>query len=155
MVTRSWISITAALALASALFIPSARSDDGGITWPAYVTESYAQFFAFMALIDPDPVARDLHAQRARNLLGLALFKIGELTRAEEIYRSLIEDHPSDLAQREGHGCSSARTPASIIYTTSSSPRSAGRDTTCTCSPAALRSSDCPTPNLVTPTSAA
>ncbi|TMA41229.1 MAG: tetratricopeptide repeat protein, partial [Deltaproteobacteria bacterium] len=34
--------------------------------------------------------------QRARNLLGLSLFKLGELSRAEEIYRSLIEDHPAD-----------------------------------------------------------
>jgi uncharacterized protein (AIM24 family) len=42
--------------------------------------------------------------QRARNLLGLALFKIGELTRAEEIYRSLIEDHPSDPTLRVNLG---------------------------------------------------
>jgi uncharacterized protein (AIM24 family) len=42
--------------------------------------------------------------QRGRNLLGLALFKIGELTRAEEIYRGLIEDHPSDPTLRVNLG---------------------------------------------------
>jgi len=42
--------------------------------------------------------------QRARNLLGLSLFKMGELPRAEEIYRSLIEDHPSDPTLRVNLG---------------------------------------------------
>src|SRR5207302_948109 len=42
--------------------------------------------------------------QRARNLLGLSLFKVGELDRAEEIYRSLIEDHPSDPTLRVNLG---------------------------------------------------
>lgn len=42
--------------------------------------------------------------QRARNLLGLSLFKLGELGRAEEIYRSLIEDHPADPTLRVNLG---------------------------------------------------
>ncbi|HUJ24705.1 MAG TPA: tetratricopeptide repeat protein, partial [Myxococcales bacterium] len=42
--------------------------------------------------------------QRARNLLGLSLFKLGELPRAEEIYRSLIEDHPADPTLRVNLG---------------------------------------------------
>jgi thioredoxin-like negative regulator of GroEL len=42
--------------------------------------------------------------QRARNLLGLSLFKLGELTRAEEIYRTLIEDHPADPTLRVNLG---------------------------------------------------
>ena len=42
--------------------------------------------------------------QRARNLLGLSLFKLGELSRAEEIYRSLIEDHPGDPTLRVNLG---------------------------------------------------
>ena len=42
--------------------------------------------------------------QRARNLLGLSLFKLGELARAEEIYRSLIEDHPADPTLRVNLG---------------------------------------------------
>jgi Tfp pilus assembly protein PilF/uncharacterized protein (AIM24 family) len=42
--------------------------------------------------------------QRARNLLGLSLFKLGELSRAEEIYRSLIEDHPADPTLRVNLG---------------------------------------------------
>ncbi len=42
--------------------------------------------------------------QRARNLLGLSLFKLGELPRAEEIYRSLIEDHPGDPTLRVNLG---------------------------------------------------
>ena len=43
--------------------------DNGSITWSGYVTESYAEFFAFWSLIDPDPRQRSIHAQRARNLL--------------------------------------------------------------------------------------
>jgi tetratricopeptide (TPR) repeat protein len=42
--------------------------------------------------------------QRARNLLGLSLFKLGELARAEEIYRGLIEDHPADPTLRVNLG---------------------------------------------------
>ncbi|HET7786924.1 MAG TPA: tetratricopeptide repeat protein [Myxococcales bacterium] len=42
--------------------------------------------------------------QRARNLLGLSLFKLGELPRSEEIYRALIEDHPSDSTLRVNLG---------------------------------------------------
>ena len=42
--------------------------------------------------------------QRARNLLGLSLFKLGELDRAEEIYRTLIEDHPADPTLRVNLG---------------------------------------------------
>jgi uncharacterized protein (AIM24 family) len=42
--------------------------------------------------------------QRARNLLGLSLFKLGELQRAEEIYRSLIDDHPGDPTLRVNLG---------------------------------------------------
>jgi len=43
--------------------------DIGNTTWSAYVTESYAEFFAFWSLIDPDLTQRTVHAQRARNVL--------------------------------------------------------------------------------------
>ncbi len=67
-------------ALASAItnyntqFFPGGKAnanwpDNGGITWSGYVTETYAEFFAFWSLIDPNPANRILHAQRARNLL--------------------------------------------------------------------------------------
>jgi hypothetical protein len=46
----------------------------------------------------------DPRNQRARNLLGLSLFKLGELTRAEEIYRGLIDDHPADPTLRVNLG---------------------------------------------------
>jgi Flp pilus assembly protein TadD len=42
--------------------------------------------------------------QRARNLLGLSLFKLGELEKAESIYRGLIEDHPADPTLRVNLG---------------------------------------------------
>jgi Flp pilus assembly protein TadD len=42
--------------------------------------------------------------QRARNLLGLALFKLGELDKAEAVYRGLIEDHPADPTLRVNLG---------------------------------------------------
>ncbi len=42
--------------------------------------------------------------QRARNLLGLTLFKLGDLVRAETIYRALIDDHPADPTLRVNLG---------------------------------------------------
>jgi Tfp pilus assembly protein PilF/uncharacterized protein (AIM24 family) len=42
--------------------------------------------------------------QRARSMLGLALFKLGELRKAEAIYRGLIEDHPDDPTLRVNLG---------------------------------------------------
>ena len=49
---------------------PSANwPDDGTGIFPAYVSEAYAEFFAFWSLIDPVVVNRPIHAQRARNLL--------------------------------------------------------------------------------------
>jgi hypothetical protein len=43
--------------------------DTGLDSWVQYPTEAYAEFFAFMSLIDPDSSARPVHAARARNLL--------------------------------------------------------------------------------------
>jgi hypothetical protein len=43
--------------------------DKGGLTWEAYATEAYAEFFAFMSLVNPDSDARAQGAQRARRLL--------------------------------------------------------------------------------------
>ena len=52
--------------------------------------------------------------QRARNLLGLSLFKLGELAKAEEIYRALIEDHPSDPTLRVNLGLVFLKQNASV-----------------------------------------
>lgn len=43
--------------------------DCGQRAYSEYPTEAYAQLFAFMSLIDPDPTARADYAQRARTLL--------------------------------------------------------------------------------------
>jgi hypothetical protein len=43
--------------------------DMGTPNWEAYDTEAYAEMFAFMSLVDPDPAAQAAHGQRARNLL--------------------------------------------------------------------------------------
>lgn len=51
-----------------------------------------------------DAVAQQPHHQRARNLLGLALFKLGDLARSEHLYRGLIEDHPEDATLRVNLG---------------------------------------------------
>ncbi|MBI2567098.1 MAG: M48 family metallopeptidase [Candidatus Schekmanbacteria bacterium] len=49
---------------------PNPTWPDPGIdNWVQYTTEAYAEFFAFWSLIDPDPAARPVHAQRALNLL--------------------------------------------------------------------------------------
>ena len=42
--------------------------------------------------------------QRAKNVLGLALFKTGELVKAERIYRSLLEENPADPSLRVNLG---------------------------------------------------
>ena len=43
--------------------------DCGQRAYSEYPTEAYAELFAFMSLIDPNPAARDDYAQRARSLL--------------------------------------------------------------------------------------
>lgn len=43
--------------------------DGGGNGWEQYPTENHAEFFAFLALVHPDPAARADHARRARSLL--------------------------------------------------------------------------------------
>lgn len=47
--------------------------DDGLDTYQAYPTESYAEFFAFLSLVDPDEAARADYADRARTLLMYAI----------------------------------------------------------------------------------
>ncbi len=47
--------------------------DPGTDNWVARATEQYAQFFAFLSLVDPDPAARAAHAVRARNLLMVVI----------------------------------------------------------------------------------
>lgn len=59
-------------------FYPNGRPnpswpDDGSAAYVQYPTEAYAEFFAFMSLIDPDTGARRRHAERARNLLMHAI----------------------------------------------------------------------------------
>jgi hypothetical protein len=49
---------------------PNPTWPDPGITgWVLKCTEAYAEFFAFLSLVDPDPAARAAHAARARRLL--------------------------------------------------------------------------------------
>ncbi|APR85762.1 Serine/threonine kinase associate protein KapC [Minicystis rosea] len=43
--------------------------DKGGTAFATHPLEAYAEFFAFMSLVDNSPTARIQHAQRARNLL--------------------------------------------------------------------------------------
>ncbi|MGK4005016.1 hypothetical protein WMF31_20485 [Sorangium sp. So ce1036] len=67
-----------AIAVYDSRFYPNGRPSptwpDGGTNaYVQYPTEAYAEFFAFMSLIDPDVAARPEHAQRARNLLMVAI----------------------------------------------------------------------------------
>lgn len=67
-------ALNTAIANYNTVFFPGGQPnpnwpDNGGITWSGYVTESYAEYFAFWSLIDPDPAMRIIHAQRARRLL--------------------------------------------------------------------------------------
>lgn len=58
--------------------------DNGYFDYVLYNVESYAQFFAFASLVDPNESARAVHAQRARRLLmhGIAEAKKGVLAGA-------------------------------------------------------------------------
>ncbi len=63
-----------AIAIYNTKFYPGGQPnanwpDDGTGIFPAYVSEAYAEFFAFWSLIDPVVANRPTHAQRARNLL--------------------------------------------------------------------------------------
>ncbi|MEI6415931.1 MAG: hypothetical protein WCP34_16970, partial [Pseudomonadota bacterium] len=71
-------AVQAAIQVYNNQFFPGGQAnpnwpDSGVITWPQYVTESYAELFAFMSRIDPDSNTRIQHAQRARNLLMHAI----------------------------------------------------------------------------------
>ena len=67
-------AVNAAIAAYNTQFYPSGQPnptwpDPGDPNWVEYTTEAYAEMFAFMSLVDPDPTARAAHGQRARNLL--------------------------------------------------------------------------------------
>ncbi len=67
-------ALSSAIGYYNSKFFPNGQPnpvwpDNGGTTWTAAVTESYAEFFAFWSLIDPVVANRPIHAQRARNLL--------------------------------------------------------------------------------------
>ncbi len=68
------LAVDAATATYDAKFFPGGQPnpswpDPGETNWVAYATEAYAEMFAFMSLVDPDPSARAAHGARARNLL--------------------------------------------------------------------------------------
>lgn len=67
-------ALTTAISNYNTQFFPGGQPnpnwpDNGGTTWSGYVTETYAEFFAFWSLIDPNTANRPLHAKKARNLL--------------------------------------------------------------------------------------
>ncbi|WP_438036723.1 hypothetical protein [Sorangium sp. So ce204] len=71
-------ALRGAIAAYEGRFYPNGRPNptwpDGGTNaYEQYPTEAYAEFFAFMSLIDADVAARPTHAVRARNLLMVAI----------------------------------------------------------------------------------
>ncbi|HTI70093.1 MAG TPA: Ig-like domain-containing protein [Candidatus Limnocylindria bacterium] len=71
-------ALTSAISTYNTKFFPNGQPnpvwpDGGSSNYELYDTEMYAEFFAFASLIDQDPVVRDQHAQRARNLLMYAI----------------------------------------------------------------------------------
>ncbi|MEZ5670539.1 MAG: hypothetical protein R3F55_24510 [Alphaproteobacteria bacterium] len=61
--------------------------DTGQRYWEAYPTESYAELFAFLSLVDPDPAARADYAARARTLLMDMIREAAKGPAAGEPYR--------------------------------------------------------------------
>jgi hypothetical protein len=55
--------------------------DSGDTSWVGMATEAYAEIFAFMSLVDPDPASRDAHGARARNLL---MYVMNQAVRGEQ-----------------------------------------------------------------------
>ena len=77
-----WVGLQSAASQAistyDTLFYPSGVQstnwpDRGSTNFELYPSEAYAQFFAFMSLVDPNPTNRVQYAQRARNLLMYAI----------------------------------------------------------------------------------
>jgi hypothetical protein len=67
-------AVAAAVTTYDTQFFPSGEPnpswpDPGDVNWVGVATEAYAEIFAFMSLVDPDPSARAAHAARARSLL--------------------------------------------------------------------------------------
>ncbi len=62
--------------------------DAGGDGWDLYVTEAYAEIFAFASLIDPDPSARATYAHYGRNLLMHVINKAAQCTATSQPYCS-------------------------------------------------------------------
>jgi hypothetical protein len=53
---------------------PNPKWPDTGIdNWVGRCTEAFAEFFAFMSLVDPDAAAREKHAERAKRLLMVVI----------------------------------------------------------------------------------
>ena len=71
-------ALSAAVSTYNTLFYPGGQPnptwpDPGTDGWEQYNTEAYAEFFAFLSLVDPDTTQRPVHAARARNLLMYVL----------------------------------------------------------------------------------
>jgi hypothetical protein len=71
-------ALSAAINTYNTQFFPNGQEnltwpDPGDGNWVFYDTEAYAEFFAFMSLVDADPTARAAHGARARNLLMHAI----------------------------------------------------------------------------------
>ncbi len=68
------VALDSALVTYNTKFFPGGQPnpiwpDSGSSNWEQYDTEAYAEFFAFLSLVDSDPQARIQHAVRSRNLL--------------------------------------------------------------------------------------
>ena len=72
------VALKDALAIYDKEFFPGGQPnpnwpDPGEPNWVKRCTEAYAEFFAFLSLVDPDPAARVAHGNRAKNLLMHAI----------------------------------------------------------------------------------
>jgi hypothetical protein len=72
------VALKEALATYDTEFFPGGQPnpswpDPGETNWVRRATEAYAEFFAFLSLVDPDPAARLAHGNRAKNLLMHAI----------------------------------------------------------------------------------
>src|SRR5262249_9766017 len=64
--------------------------DTGGYDWEQYPTENYAEFFAFLSVVHPDPAARDDYAHRARTLLMHAIGEAAKRPAPDRPFRAPV-----------------------------------------------------------------
>jgi hypothetical protein len=83
--------------------VPGDDAANGGTTYVDYPAEAYAELFAFLSLVSPDPPARDDYARRARTLLLYVITRAAQGAAEGQPYRD-PEFSTNDRSRWHGEG---------------------------------------------------